>query len=190
MDRCNFRKLLLSILGTWHRCSIVKPYQKVDGVGIAWPKYIFNLNQSKKAKKCKDFQILWKTNTNKDVSWCKPLLPCIECILLSLFSSSSVLLNVLTTLWNDTRLPKNYLVLSFVLAGVNSCRFSHVPTKQWKNAYRPLNSQLSNFKVHILVHALMIFVCLEFLAPLESFSLICKFWPMLGTYGHCALRVL
>ena len=48
---------------------------------------------------------------------------------------------------------------------------------------------------------LCVFVCLfvwGFLVPLENFSLIwrplpvkgCKFWPMLGTHGHWAVRVL
>ena len=44
------------------------------------------------------------------------------------------------------------------------------------------------------------FVCLWFILPLENFSLIwrhhpfllkgCKFWPMLGTLGHWAVKVL
>ena len=45
-----------------------------------------------------------------------------------------------------------------------------------------------------------LFVCLRFFVPLEKFSLIgrrhkfrrkgCKFWPMLGTFGHWAVMVL
>ena len=40
-----------------------------------------------------------------------------------------------------------------------------------------------------------LFVCLGVFVPLENFSLIrrshhCKFWSMLGTYGHWAVKVL
>ena len=48
-------------------------------------------------------------------------------------------------------------------------------------------------KVKKEANLFVLFVCLGFFVPLENFSLIwrshhCRFWPMLGTHGHWAVR--
>ena len=62
------------------------------------------------------------------------------------------------------------------------------------------NVKTANIMYTILHSSLVnLFVCLRFFVPLKNFSHMetpqslvegCKFWPMLGTHGHWAVRVL